>query len=376
MIAAPAAPKAAVKANIANLADLIADTQQWWAAHLIDILIAAAIAAGFYFGLRVVRRRIRQLAARRQPDDVFAIALSVLARTKKWFLAFAAARIAVPIASTPPRVADVVELLFFVVAAFQVAIWVRELILTVIRRRARSGSSETLSNALTLINVLVTVALFTIAGIAVLGSFGVNVSALIAGLGIGGIAIGLAAKGVFEDLFSALAIIFDRPFHVGDTIGYGQTTGTVERIGLKTTRLRALTGERIIISNQKLLDQEVRNLSDLSRRRFSVPFGVHNDTSARQLARVPDVVRAATESVGAELVRCSFTGFGASSLDHEWLFDVPDLDMTKATAVRHRAAVALVEAFEREAIIFSLPMQVSLGPDPAPHPPNEQETAS
>ena len=112
-----------------------------------------------------------------------------------------------------------------------------------------------------IIRVLVSVALFAIAGILILDNLGVNVTALVAGLGIGGIAIGLAAQGIFSDLFAALSILFDKPFKKGDTIRYDNSTGTVERIGLKTTRLRSLTGEQLIMANTKLLEREIHNLA-------------------------------------------------------------------------------------------------------------------
>ncbi len=118
-----------------------------------------------------------------------------------------------------------------------------------------------LGNAMAIIRVLISVALFAIAGILILDNLGVNVTALVAGLGIGGIAIGLAAQGIFSDLFAALAILFDKPFKKGDTIRYDNSTGTVERIGLKTTRLRSLTGEQLIMANTKLLEREIHNLA-------------------------------------------------------------------------------------------------------------------
>lgn len=367
-----------------TLSAIAADTQAWWATHLDDIALAAALSVTLFLGLQLARAHVRRLARQhREPDGVVAVALAVFAKTKPWFIALVALWLAMPLANAPDRVRAVVGFLFSAVATFQVAIWLRSLIINSIRVRARSGERETLNNAMTLINVIVTVVLFAIAGIVVLGSMGIDVTALVAGLGIGGIAIGLAAKGIFEDLFSALAIIFDRPFQVGDTVSYGQTTGTVERIGLKTTRLRALTGEHVVISNQKLLDQEVRNLSDLQRRRFSMPFGVSDATRAADLARVPELAREAAERAGAVLVRCSFTGFGASSFDHEWLIDVAEGDIVAATAARHRAAVALVEIIAREGLSFSVPTQLALHapvegatPTPAPLTPSAAKEAS
>ena len=112
-----------------------------------------------------------------------------------------------------------------------------------------------------IIRLLVSVALFAIAIIVILDNLGVNVTALVAGLGIGGIAIGLAAQGIFSDLFAALSILFDKPFRRGDSIQFDETAGTVERIGLKTTRLRSLTGEQVVMANTKLLEREIHNFA-------------------------------------------------------------------------------------------------------------------
>ena len=140
-----------------------------------------------------------------------------------------------------------------------------------------------------IIRVLVSVALFAIAIIVILDNLGVNVTALVAGLGIGGIAIGLAAQGIFSDLFAALAILFDKPFRRGDTIRYDNSVGTVERIGLKTTRLRSLTGEQMVMANTKLLEREIHNLADGRSRRLTLTFG----------ARLPDAARQARARAGA-----------------------------------------------------------------------------
>ena len=160
----------------------------------------------------------------------------------------AAADVVSTYAELPHKVARLIDIAFTIAFALQGAVWGRELILGVIGRKvAEESGSGALANAMAIIRVLISVALFAIAGILILDNLGVNVTALVAGLGIGGIAIGLAAQGIFSDLFAALAILFDKPFKRGDTIRYDQSTGTVERIGLKTTRLRSLTGEQLVM---------------------------------------------------------------------------------------------------------------------------------
>ena len=169
----------------------------------------------------------------------------VLAKTSALFMVIAAADVIATYAALPRRAAHLVDIAFTIAFALQGAIWVRELILGLIGRKvAGEAGSSALANAMAIIRLLVSVTLFAIAGILILDNLGVNGTALVAGLGIGGIAIGLAAQGIFSDLFAALSILFDKPFKRGDTIRYDNSTGTVERIGLKTTRLRSMTGAR------------------------------------------------------------------------------------------------------------------------------------
>ena len=164
--------------------------------------------------------------------------------------------------TVPIRIERLIDILFTVAFALQGAVWARELVLGVISRKAGEDPSETaVGNAMAVIRVLVSIAVFALAIVVILDNLGVNVTALVAGLGVGGIAIGLAAQGIFSDLFAALSILFDKPFRRGDIIHYDQTTGTVERIGLKTTRLRSVNGEQVVISNAKLLEREIHNFN-------------------------------------------------------------------------------------------------------------------
>lgn len=337
----------------------------WVQVHWGQIAIAAGAGLLIYLFLRFIRRTVRKAAAAQtEADGVWAITLRVLARTKHFFLIMVSIRLVVGFANPPELVGSTVRFLFIVAMAFQAAIWAREVVMSVVRHRAQHGSSEVLTNALSLINVLITIALFAIATIVVLDNVGVNVTGLVAGLGIGGIAIGLAAKGVFEDLFSALAIIFDRPFRKGDTISIGQTTATVERIGLKSTRLRALTGEEVIVSNMNLLNQEVKNFAAVPRRRMVLDFGVTYETPREKLRALPEMVREIVEGAGHTLVRCGMARFGASSLDFELQFDVFDDDYAKVFMARHAVAMALIERFEAEGIAFAYPAQVTFTADP------------
>ena len=215
--------------------------------HWLQIAIASAIGAvivAALMGLRWLAVKIcRHDRGATRWGTIFARAL---VRTSVWFMIAVAAKVVEGYADTPATVAaDDPLLLHRRHATLQAAIWARELILGFVEHRAGIGDEHaSLASALGLIRVLVTITLFAIASLMILDNLGVNVTGLVAGLGIGGIAIGLAAKGIFDDLFSALSIIFDRPFRRGDTIKWDQTTGTVEAIGLKTTRIRAVPPAR------------------------------------------------------------------------------------------------------------------------------------
>jgi small-conductance mechanosensitive channel len=273
----------------------------------------------------------------------------------------AALEIVVSYAQPVASVARLFEVAFIVALAFQAAVWGRELILGVVGQQAGEKPGETaLGNAMGVIRVLVSVALFGIAVVVILDNLGVNVTALVAGLGIGGIAIGLAAQGIFSDLFAALAILLDRPFRRGDTIRYDTTIGTVERIGLKTTRLTSLTGEQVIMANTKLLEREIRNLAAGDERRETLRFTLTYQTSPDTLARIEEFARAIVEAQpGCRLVRCVAIAFGVNGLDHELQFIHEGLDAEALFDKKAAIITGLVARFAEEGVAIAYPTQTT-----------------
>lgn len=284
----------------------------------------------------------------------------VLARTSIAFMVVAALDIVIVYLAPPARVVKTAQIAFIIVAAFQGAVWARELILGFIAHRVGDSSETTLGNASGVIRVLVSIALFALAIIVILDNLGVNVTALVAGLGIGGIAIGLAAQGIFSDLFAALAILFDRPFRKGDTVRYGTTTATVERIGLKTTRLRALTGEQVVMANTKLLENEIHNLNEASQRRQTLTFSLVYRLPEDALSRLPELARPAVEKQrGCKLVRCIPVNLGPSGIDCECVYD--DKSKDPDTLARHKAAIItdLLAALTTRGLALAYPTQTT-----------------
>ncbi|MET0370482.1 MAG: mechanosensitive ion channel domain-containing protein [Sphingobium sp.] len=373
-------PATARELTVPDLRALTDMTVQWLSAHWLQITISVGAGILIYTLLAAVRQFGKRLRAR--PADTLGIANVVgraVARTTHFFMFMVAARLVAGYANPPEALLKTIVFLFTIAAVFQVAIWLREIVLGLIERRtAEDGHGETLANAMSLIRILVTVALFAIAIIVVLDNLGVNVSGLIAGLGIGGIAIGLAAQGIFQDLFAALSIIFDKPFRRGEIITYDQTTARVERIGLKSTRLIAASGEKKVISNANLLQKEITSLQTLERRRVKFTLGIIYQTPQDKAEAIPDTLREVVEAQGLIFIHAGLVTFGASSLDFELEFDVPDPDTHDYFMTRHQVGLAIWKRFNAEGIEFAYPTQTSFTAAPdgttiMPYPANWNE---
>jgi len=341
---------------------LLTSSSQWLRTHWLQILIgigAGVAIAAVLFWLRGFGPRI--VARSKTGKGWAAVFGRAVERTHGFFIVLLAAKLVVGYAGAPVDVASTVTFLFTVAAVFQVAIWAREIILGAIEHRTRGEhiGGEALGSAMGLIRLLVSFGVFAIAFVVVLDNLGVNVTGLVAGLGVGGIAIGLAAQGIFADLFAALAIIFDRPFRRGDAVTYDTTSGTVEEIGLKSTRIRGLDGEQRIISNKNLLDKEIQNNTVRERRRSKFTIGLAYETPTDKLERFPDIMREVIEGCGMTFVRCGFFQFGASSLDFDVQFDSPSADFTEAFNGRHRVGIAILKRCNDEGLSIAYPTQVN-----------------
>lgn len=343
-----------------KMTDFWTSTRDWVSANSADIAIAMVIGIGIYLLLSLARGLGIRLRNRTDPLGLMPIIGRAFEKTSHFFMIMVSAKLVSGHASPPAVIAETISVLFIIAAVFQGAVWLRELIMGVLERRASDGvSGETLANAMGIIRLIVTVAIFAIATVVVLDNLGVNVTGLVAGLGIGGIAIGLAAQGIFADLFAALSIIFDRPFVKGETITYDLTTATVEKIGLKSTRLRALTGEKKIISNTNLLGKEITSYVELDHRRLAFPIGVVYQTDPHLADRIPSILQEIVEAHGGIFVRSGFIGFGASSLDFELLFDVYSADYEKIYHTRHAIGLAILRRFREAGIEFAYPTQTT-----------------
>jgi small-conductance mechanosensitive channel len=334
----------------------------WVQTNYVELGIAVVAAIIVFVALSWLKRIAAKIArASEHRAHLKSIIARTLARTSKFFRVMVAIELVNQMANAPAALTQTVDILFTIAIVIQVAIWLREIILGLIERRAGEGihEHETLQSAMVLIRLLVSFALFAVAAIVVLDNLGVNVTGLVAGLGVGGIAIGLAAQGIFSDLFAAISIIFDKPFRRGDTVSYDNTVARVEVIGMKSTRLRALTGEEKIISNSKLLEKEITNNTLTLYRRVTFVLTLVYQTPPALARRVPDILRAAVEANGAEFIRAGFNNFAPSSLDFHLVFDIESDDVEEMFQARHDIGIAIIDSFAREGISFAYPTQTT-----------------
>jgi small-conductance mechanosensitive channel len=336
------------------------DVTRWVKNHSPLILGSGAAAIGLIAALLTIRRFAARLRDR-DPLGWRGIFARAVASTQLLFILSGAARVVVNYGNAPYRIAQAFDFIFTVVATFQSAIWVREIILGLFERRAGGDAyGEAVENAMHIIRVAVTFVVYAIAIIVVLDNLGVNIGGLMAGLGIGGLALGIAARGVFEDLFAALSILFDKPFRRGDMVRWDDTQGVIEMIGLRTTRLRALSGEEVIISNANLLNKQLHNLARQEAWRQVFAFGVVYETRPELVSRIPEIVDEVVAAQGCRLLICGLTDLAPSGLRFEAHFDVLTDSLLPAFKAKSDTGMALVRRFAEEGIELAYPTQTTI----------------
>jgi small-conductance mechanosensitive channel len=208
------------------------------------------------------------------------------------------------------------------------------------------------------IRVLINLVIWAVALVFLLDNLGVKISAVVAGLGIGGIAVALAAQAVLGDLFSYFVIFFDKPFEVGDFIIIGDKMGAVEMVGIKTTRLRAIGGELLVFSNTDLTNSRVHNFKKMEKRRVVFKLGVIYQTSSEKLKAIPQLVKSIIEKQqDAIFDRGHFASYGDFSLNFEFVYYVVGADYAKYMDIQQAINLEIFEAFEKEKVEFAYPSQ-------------------
>ena len=293
-------------------------------------LLAAAAFVGVLLLLPLLRQfviaRVRRIRQEDRPPWADLVLL-LITRTRRLWIFIAALYAAERLLDLPDHIERISSAVIIVVAWLQAAVWGVAMIEFLLRNRQAKLTAEGAQRQSGSISVLMFVArmvLFALALLLALDNLGINITALVAGLGIGGIAIALAVQTILGDLLASLSITLDKPFEEGDWLRIDDLEGTVEHIGVKSTRLRSVSGEQIVLSNADLLKSRVRNMGRMPERRALFQFGVAYETPPQKLAEVAHIVEKAISGVaGTRFEYCKLRQFGDSALQFEVVYFVP-----------------------------------------------------
>ena len=222
-------------------------------------------------------------------------------------------------------------------------------------KRSKREMSE---HILFILKKIINAIIFLFAFLIILYVLKIDLSGIVVGLGVGGIAIAFALQNVLGDIFSAFSIYFDKPFEIGDFIIVGEYSGNVKKIGMKSTRVQLLQGEELVLANSVLTTTNVRNFKKLKKRRASFSFGVTYDTPSKKLKKIPNIVKEIIEKNEIlEVLRIHFKEFGDFSLNFEVVYYIRNKDYTVYMDVQQEINFAIKEAFEKEGIEMAFPTQ-------------------
>jgi small-conductance mechanosensitive channel len=326
-------------------------------------LLAGGIALLVFITLLLLRRLIRAHYKRllATPEAEFMeVPLQVASQTAVWFVLIAAVFAGLNSLELPPKPTRLAVTIFTIAAFWQVGVWLTTGVLASLdRKRARTLTVDrAAASSLGIIGFIARTTIWSFVLLLTLDNLGIEIKPLLAGLGIGGIAVALAAQNILGDLFASLSIALDRPFVVGDALAVDDFSGTVEYIGVKSTRLRSITGEQIIITNSNLLASRIRNHTRLAERRVVLTIGASPETTREQLQKIPGILRGLVEAQkDTRFDRAHFSRIGPTSLDFELVYFVTLPDYNRHMDIQQEVQLGIIEAFERESVAFAYPAQ-------------------
>lgn len=341
--------------------------QDAWGNSVLRWGIAVAVAALLFFVLLLIRslaaRHANRLAEKAASDWFHGIE-TLLRRTARWFLLILAVYGGSGLLALPEAAARLATLSAVVALVLQGALWGDALLMYAMgryteQRKEVDAASVTTLTALGFVGRL---AIWVAAALLTAANLGIDVTAMIAGLGIGGIAVALAAQNILGDLFASASIVLDKPFVLGDFIVVDNKMGSVEYIGLKTTRLRSLSGEQLVFSNTDLLKSRIHNYKRMSERRAAFSLDIAYDTPYEKLQAIPELLRDLVKNQPAtRFDRAHFAKFGETALTFDVVYYVTGADYTKYMDVQQAINLSIVRTFAERGIRFAFPAWLQAG---------------
>ena len=327
-----------------------------WASGL-ALFVAAWIVLKFVHG--IVQKRLKALGER-QGFKPLQIAAYAVEQTRSWFLFLAAVVIGSQLWVFSPAAETLFNKILMVGLLLQLGLWATAALDVAVRMR-RDQQLQEHPDAVAAMDVLgfvVRLLAWSVVILLILDNLGVEITALIAGLGIGGVAVALATQNILGDLFASLSIVLDKPFVVGDFLSIAEYSGSVEKVGIKTTRVRSLSGEQLIFSNNDLLNSRIRNFGRMFQRRVVSTIGVTYETPVEKLRLIPEIIREALEAQDkVRFDRSHFQKYGDYALVFESVYYVLSPDYNYYMDVQQTVNLIIFERFAEEEISFAYPAQ-------------------
>ena len=327
--------------------------QAWVVAGIVFVVIGTTLS----IARTLLARRLEKVAARTSTTADDAV-VDLLRRTRYFFILTAAVAGATFFLDLPKRALAVGHVLGTIALILQFAIWGNGLINFWFQNYAERKADSDVASRTTIaaFSFVARAIMWAILLLVALNRLGVDITALVTGLGVGGIAVALAVQNVLGDVFAALAIVLDKPFVVGDSISVDTLSGTVEHVGLKTTRIRSVNGEQLIFSNTDLLKSRIRNFKRMQERRVVLTIGVSYDTPPETVARIPAMLREAVEAQQqVRFDRSHFMSYGESALMFETVYFVLTADYLTFANLNQAVNLAVLRKFSAEKIDFAFP---------------------
>jgi small-conductance mechanosensitive channel len=330
---------------------------------ILNLLLALAVAALTFLATRAaISFLLRRVQRWSEHDGALSqVMAKVLSGTSNFLLFLASVLVGLSMLDLPERWLSRVGSLWFVVAALQIGLWVNRAIGLGLNRYFARHSTAGLNQGSALATLAgwgARVLLWSVVLLAMLSNLGVNITAFVASLGVGGIAVALAVQNILGDLFASLAIAVDKPFEVGDFIVIGALAGTVEQVGLKTTRIRSLGGEQIVMANASMISSTIQNYKRLQERRIVFEFGLSYDTPTEAVKKAPAIVEEAIKAQQqVRFDRAHLRGFGKEALEFECVYIVKDPGYNLYMDIQQAINFRLLERFSRIGAKFAVPVR-------------------
>ncbi len=325
------------------------------------LIILFALTVSFKIFQVIILKKLLKIS-RKTTTDIDDFLITLVKDIKPPFYFFISLYISLKFLTLAGIVENIINAIFIIVITYQAILILQGAIdytvKKIIIKRSGEDGEEKENETISLIGKIFKISLWVIGVLLILSNLGVNVTSVVAGLGIGGIAVALAVQNILGDAFASFSIFIDKPFGVGDFIVSGKESGVVQKIGIKTTRLKTLQGEELVIANKDLTDSRIQNFKRMERRRVVLNLGVVYGTDAEKLKKIPALIKDIIGKIdSAEFDRAHFSRYDDSSLNYEIIYFVDSSEYEKYMDVQQEVNLGIYEKFSEEKIEFAYPTQ-------------------